>query len=172
MAFGLFNLLKSWAESYVGYWMTGLPSDSVPGESNFLFSSRKWLCMRGGRGLGILTHLTSRLLFFSIKEEHEMYLTCLFNVTGFLESRKQILLCSVINKKWTKSYGIFPCVLFYSYPWSKTQISERGNKPSRRAYKFFHFSTSLKVLHLHQSDITSMLVFFYYFYFFLLRNDR
>lgn len=54
VAFGLFNVLKSWVESYAGYRLMGLPSDSVPGENNFLFPSRKWLCMRGGRGFSLV----------------------------------------------------------------------------------------------------------------------
>lgn len=67
VAFGLFNFLKSWVESYAGYWMTDLPSDSVPGGSNFLFSRGKRLYMRGGRGLQILAFLTPGFLLICIR---------------------------------------------------------------------------------------------------------
>lgn len=39
--------------------------------------------MRGGRELGILTHLTLMFLFICVKEEHETYLTCPSNGMGF-----------------------------------------------------------------------------------------
>lgn len=49
----------------------------------FLFPSRKWLHMRGGRGLGIFTCLTSMFSFICVKEEHEIHLTCLSNRVSF-----------------------------------------------------------------------------------------
>lgn len=153
VAFGLFNFLKSWVESYAGYWMTDLPSDSIPGGSNFLFSRRKRLHMRGGRGLQILACLTPGFLLICIKEKCEIYLVCLFNVIAFLESIKKKLYSSVINflKK------PFPCMLFYSYCCSKTQISEWGYKLTNTFMPVTRFSTSW----ICQQDITSMIVFPY-----------
>lgn len=76
----------------------GLPSDSVPGENNFLFPSRKWLSMRGGRGLGILTHLTPMLSVLKRRMKFVWHVSLMG--WAFLESRNQIPLCSVTNKNW------------------------------------------------------------------------